>query len=185
MHGSWQDLNWHDASRGPSAIAELLVYICTAFHISIKGVGRNSVFDILVDHSKSQLADYKSSLKRCDRVVWLILEFYAPEISLKWLKLHTHPFNGPLFGTTWVRGKTNLNFTEAKRLWVAVASSGPYATAPHSRQITTPAPHHSVFLQAGCPSCRPTNSVKALKAKASDFKFCTQIDPVKYGPSDD
>ena len=28
-----------------------------------------------------------------------------------------------------------------------------------SRQITTPAPHHSVFLQAGCPSCRPTNAV--------------------------
>ena len=27
-----------------------------------------------------------------------------------------------------------------------------------------PAPHRSVFLQAGCPSCRPTNSVKALKA---------------------
>jgi len=23
------------------------------------------------------------------------------------------------------------------------------------------------FLQAGCPSCRPTNSVKALKAKSS------------------
>ena len=37
-------------------------------------------------------------------------------------------------------------------------------SAPHSRQITTPAPHSSVFLQAGCPSCRPTNSVKALKA---------------------
>jgi len=38
--------------------------------------------------------------------------------------------------------------------------------APCSRQITMPAPHHSVFLQAGCPSCRQTNSVKALKAKA-------------------
>jgi len=38
-------------------------------------------------------------------------------------------------------------------------------SAPRSRQITTPAPHHSVFLQTGCPSCRPTNSVKALKAK--------------------
>jgi len=25
-----------------------------------------------------------------------------------------------------------------------------------------------VFLQAGCPSCRPTNSVKALKAKLTD-----------------
>jgi len=36
-------------------------------------------------------------------------------------------------------------------------------SAPSSRQTTTPAPHHSVFLQAGCPSCRPTNSVKALK----------------------
>ena len=33
-----------------------------------------------------------------------------------------------------------------------------------SRQITTPAPHHSSFVQAGCPSCRPTNSVKSLKA---------------------
>jgi len=37
-------------------------------------------------------------------------------------------------------------------------------SAPRNRQITMPAPHHSVFLQAGCPSCRPTNSVKALKA---------------------
>ena len=36
--------------------------------------------------------------------------------------------------------------------------------APHSRQITTSVPHHSVFLQVGCLSCRPTNSVKALKA---------------------
>jgi len=38
-------------------------------------------------------------------------------------------------------------------------------SASHSRQITTPTPHHSVFLQTGCSSCRPTNSVKALKAK--------------------
>jgi len=36
--------------------------------------------------------------------------------------------------------------------------------ASRSRQITMPAPHHSVFLQAGRLSCRPTNSVKALKA---------------------
>ena len=37
-------------------------------------------------------------------------------------------------------------------------------SAPRSWQITMPAPHHS-FLQAGCPSCHPNNSVKALKAK--------------------
>ena len=38
-------------------------------------------------------------------------------------------------------------------------------SAPRSRQITTPVPYHSSFLQARCPSCGPTNSVKALKAK--------------------
>jgi len=37
-------------------------------------------------------------------------------------------------------------------------------SATRSRQITMPAPHHSVFLQSGCPSSHPTNSVKALKA---------------------
>ena len=31
-------------------------------------------------------------------------------------------------------------------------------SAPRSRQITIPAPHYSVFLQAGCPSCCPTVS---------------------------
>ena len=36
-------------------------------------------------------------------------------------------------------------------------------STPRSRQITMPAPHHWSFLQAGCPSCRPTNNVKALK----------------------
>jgi len=34
-------------------------------------------------------------------------------------------------------------------------------SASRSRQITTTAPHHSVFLEAGCPSCCQTNSVKA------------------------
>ena len=36
-----------------------------------------------------------------------------------------------------------------------------------SRQITTTNKPTSSFLQAGCPSCRPTNSVKALKGKIS------------------
>ena len=33
--------------------------------------------------------------------------------------------------------------------------------------MAMPAPHHSSFLQAGCSSCRPTNSVKSLKATPS------------------
>ena len=36
--------------------------------------------------------------------------------------------------------------------------------APRPRQIPTPAPQHSIFLQAGCSSCHPTSSVKTLKA---------------------
>ena len=61
------------------------------------------------------------------------------------------------------KGKTNLDFTEARDSGISWAVC---KSAPCSRQITIPAPHHSVFLQAGCPYCRPTNSVKALKAPA-------------------
>ena len=84
------------------------------------------------------------------------------------LQLHTHPFKGPFPGLPrWA------NTRKVKPIWIllkqetASGSGISWAickSAPRSRQITTPAPHHSVFLQAGCPSCRPTNSVKALKA---------------------
>jgi len=81
---------------------------------------------------------------------------------------HTHTFNGPLSGTTQVsryqKGKTNLDFTEARdsewqwhplghmQICISLQSDNHASTPPLS------------FLQAGCPSCRPTNSVKALKA---------------------
>ena len=45
-------------------------------------------------------------------------------------------------------------FYWSKRQWVAVASAGPYASLH---------PTTLFFLQAGCPSCRPTNSVKAQR----------------------
>ena len=45
----------------------------------------------------------------------------------------------------------------SKRQWVTVASAGPYA--PCSRQITTPAPHHSVFYRPDAfPAAQPTAS---------------------------
>jgi len=62
------------------------------------------------------------------------------------------------------KGKTNLDFTEARDSEWQWHQLGRMQVSTSSRQITTPAPHHSIFLQAGCPSCRPTNSVKALKA---------------------
>jgi len=50
---------------------------------------------------------------------------------------------------------------------VAVASAGAICkSALRSRQIATPAPNHSDILQDGHPSCRPSNSVKALEASA-------------------
>ena len=82
---------------------------------------------------------------------------------------HTHTRLMALFpGLPWWAGTR-----KEKPIWIllkqeTVSGSGiSWAicrSAPSSRQITTPAPHHSVFLQAGCPSCRLTNSVKALKA---------------------
>jgi len=48
---------------------------------------------------------------------------------------------------------------------VAVASAGPYASL-HLAPDRQPRQYYTTqsFLQAGCPSCRPTDSVKALKA---------------------
>jgi len=63
------------------------------------------------------------------------------------------------------KGKTNVDFTEARDSEWQWHQLG-YIQVCTLLQTTTPAPHHSVFLQAGCPSCRPTDSIKALKAKA-------------------
>ena len=64
---------------------------------------------------------------------------------------HTHPFNGPLFGTTQVsryqKGKTNLDFTGARDSEWQWHQLGMCKSAPRSRQITMPAPHHSVAVQ--------------------------------------
>ena len=87
-----------------------------------------------------------------------------PDRSIQNHYTHT-PFNGPFSRTTRVsryqKGKTNLDFTEARD------SAWQWHQLGHMQVCTSlqPASHHSVFLQAGCPSCCPTNSVKALKAK--------------------
>ena len=79
------------------------------------------------------------------------------------LKLHTHtqPFNGPLSGTTWVsryqNGKTNLDFTEARDVSGSGINWAICKSAPRSRQITMPAPHHSGFYRPDAlPAAQPT-----------------------------
>jgi len=62
-----------------------------------------------------------------------------------------HPFNGPFTKTTWVsqyqKGKTNLDFTEARDSEWQWHQLGICKSAPRSRQITMPATHHSVFFK--------------------------------------
>jgi len=62
------------------------------------------------------------------------------------------------------KGKSNLDFTEARGSEWQWHQPG-HMQVCTSLQTTTPALHHSVFLQARCPSCHATNSVKALKAR--------------------
>jgi len=60
---------------------------------------------------------------------------------------------------------------------VAVASAGPYASL-HLAPDRQPRQHPTTrFLQAGCPSCRPTNNVKALKAHltANLYKYLFKL----------
>ena len=81
---------------------------------------------------------------------------------------NTHPFNGHFSGTTQVsryqKGKTNLDVTEARDTewqWYQLGHIQVCTSLQTDNQASTPP---LSFLQAGCPSCRLTNSVRALKA---------------------
>ena len=54
----------------------------------------------------------------CCVLVSLILQVSISRVPSKYSHTHTHPFNGPFSGTTRVglyqKGKTNLDFTEAR-----------------------------------------------------------------------
>ena len=111
---------------------------------------------------------------RCtsQRTVLAVLQLKQQGAPIKTLirnnRMHTytHLFNIPLSGNTWVtryqKGKTNLDFTEARD------SEWQWHQVGHMQVCTSLQTdnHASIpplsFLQAGCSSCRPTNSVKAL-----------------------
>ena len=77
---------------------------------------------------------------------------------------HTHTHLMALFsGTTQVshyqKGKTNLNFSEARDSEGSGISWTICKSTPRSRQITTLAPHHSVFYWPDAlPAAQPTAS---------------------------
>ena len=74
------------------------------------------------------------------------------------------------------KGKTNLDFTEARESewqWHQLGHMQVCTSLQTDSYASTPT---LSFLQAGCPSCRPINSVKALKAltrcSAIAKKYC-------------
>jgi len=76
-----------------------------------------------------------------------------------------HTFKGPFSGTTRVsqyqKVKTSLDFAEARDSewqWHQLGHMQVCTSLQTDNHVSTPS---FSFLLAGCPSCRPTNSVKA------------------------
>jgi len=95
------------------------------------------------------------------------------------LLLLLQPFNGLFSRTTWVsryqKGKTNLDFTGARDSdwqWHQLDHMQVCTSLQTDSHASTPP---LCFLQAGCPSCRPTNSVKALKAEGFSPVFTMRL----------
>jgi len=67
------------------------------------------------------------------------------------------------------KGKTNLDFTEARDSelqWYQLGHMQVCTLLQADNHASTPPLR---FLQAGCPSCRPANSIKALDAKKTRY----------------
>ena len=121
---------------------------------------------IVADWTVLQATSYHSWCYPCQKTV--AMQLHYGENSTLVTTTHTHPFNGPFSGTTQVsryqKGKTNLDFTEARDgewQWHQLGSMQVCTSLQTDNHASIPP---LSFLQAGCPSCRPTNSVKALKA---------------------
>jgi len=73
------------------------------------------------------------------------------------------------------KGKTNLDFIEARGSewqWHQLGRMQVCTSLQTDNHASTPP---LCFLQAGCPSCRPTNSVKALKACIWNRHSCSDM----------
>jgi len=86
------------------------------------------------------------------------------------------PFNGLFSRITWVgryqKGKTNLDFTGARDSewhewqWHQLGHMQVCTSLQTDNHASSPS---LCFLQAGCSSRRPTNSIKALKAMVNQL----------------
>ena len=99
------------------------------------------------------------------RLPWV---FPALNTSVTYLLIMHHTrltafFSGTTQVSRYQKGKTNLDFTEARDSewqWHQLGRMQVCTSLQTDNHTSTPP---LSFLQTGCPSCRPTNSVKALK----------------------
>ena len=104
-----------------------------------------------------------------------IIEYNNPKLYAHNTHTHTHPFNGPLSGTTQVS-----RYQKGKPIWVllkqeTVSGSGiswaVCKSAPHSRQITTPAPHHSEFFTGRMPFLPPNQQCQSTEGTCTPISY--------------
>ena len=89
-------------------------------------------------------------------------------------------FNGHFSRRTWVSRYQNVSILDF------VAAKGDGGDGDNCSYKTCKAPvkssptnQHSFVLQVGCPSCHPTNSVRALKGQVCNAELCDEFVRVK------
>ena len=104
-------------------------------------------------------------------ITWSIRYMLGLAFPVSNIPSHTHPFNVPFLGLPGWAGtrkvKTNVDFTEARDSewqWHQLGHMQVCTSLQTDNHASTPP---LSFLQAGCPSCHQTNSVKALKESSN------------------
>ena len=143
-----------------------------ALHLAISISLTEQEVDISISHWKDICLGYNWSRRTVTimRLTYLLCTRCRSHRPLQQdHSTHTHLFNDPLSGTTRVsqyqKGKTSLDFTQARDSewqWNPLGHMQVYTSLQTDNHTSTSL---LSFLQAGCPSCHPANSVKALKAK--------------------
>ena len=133
------------------------------------------VLELSADWGKGLLLHPKTPLSHASFISRLVLPFRyrLTQVVLEKRPLHTHTHLTALPGRAGTR--------KVKPIWILLKQetvSGSGISWGHMQvctllltdnQASTPPVS---FLQAGCPSCRPTNDIKALKAQKSPLNGC-------------
>jgi len=84
------------------------------------------------------------------------------------------------------KGKTNVDFTEARAVSGSGISWAICKSAHRSRQITTPAPHHSVFFTGRMPFLPPNQQCQSTEGISVNQWFVNDSEQVlcPYAPVD-